>query len=676
MPTPALLLLAATVLPLAGFGVLLFLGRRMDNPLPGVVATVLLAGGFVCSAAATIAWLLGGNFAGGQPWGAGTAPIHLPFRWLPADTGGGGPNASSGSLDLGVYIDSLTVALFSTITFAASMAHVFGIGYTARDARAPRFFACLGLLCFSTLGLVLGGTLLHLLVFSELLALSTYLLIGFDADRNRGPTAALKAFFMIRLGGIGFLTGLAVLFGHLGNLTLPEVWRVLHPAALGESVVLPGGGTISAAQMTWIGVALFLGAVGLGAQFPLHLWPSDAAADAPAPAAAMIAAGATGAAGVYLLGRIFPILTPDAKLFIAIIGCTTLTAAGLIAAAQTDLRRAMAWLATCHLGYMMLAMGVGSWLGGLFYLVGYAAFQSLLLLGAGGVTWAARGESNLSQYGGLIRKLPITALTFLAAALSAAGAPLLSGYYSRRGILTDAGAFAALATAAGGSRLYWLLWLLPALTAGVVAFALARCFVLTFLGRPRNLRLYAGAREPWLLWLPLVFLALPSLFGGIVGVQTMLRNTFRETQAVAGGPDFRGFDTAWQGKFPGELGYKAPPRPAPRSAAPVPDVMVNDLQERGARLTTWVVTPGAALGIAAALLIYLRGYRPRPAGVPTSRAGWVREWLAGGMYFPEMYSHVFVATARAAAWAADWLDRRVLGGPSGPSGPSGRGRGR
>jgi proton-translocating NADH-quinone oxidoreductase chain L len=330
----------------------------------------------------------------------------------------------TGFLDIGIYVDSLTIAMFSMITLVATLVHVFSIGYMREDSRYPRFFTYLGLFCFSMLGLVIGGTILQLFIFWELVGLCSYLLIGFWYEKKSASNAAIKAFVTNRVGDFGFLIGFGILFYHLGNVTLPSLWGILGNAGmLNEGTLpLPGGTTITATLLTVIGIGLFFGAVGKSAQFPLHVWLPDAM-EGPTPVSALIHAATMVAAGVYLVGRIFPILTPDAKLFIAIIGCITLTMAALIALAQTDIKKVLAYSTLSQLGYMILAMGIGSWVGGLFHLITHAFFKALLFLGSGSVIHARHHEQELPQYGGLLKKIPVTGITFAIACSRSRGRP-------------------------------------------------------------------------------------------------------------------------------------------------------------------------------------------------------------------------------------------------------------
>ncbi|MGE5609076.1 MAG: proton-conducting transporter membrane subunit, partial [Bacillota bacterium] len=255
MPTPATLLLIATLLPLASFVLLVFLGKRMGNPLAGWVATGAIGLSFVCACITMAIWV-GGKDSG---WGKDVGPINLPIKWVPV--GEGVRQANPGFLDLGIYVDSVTVYMFFMVTLVSTLVHLFSIGYMAEDKRFPRFFTYLGLFCFSMLGLVLGGTLLQLFIFWELVGLCSYLLIGFWYEKKSASNAAIKAFLTNRVGDFGFVIGLGILFYHLGNATLPDVWGALDISKLGQrGIELSNGLWFTPTLLTVMGVGLFFGA--------------------------------------------------------------------------------------------------------------------------------------------------------------------------------------------------------------------------------------------------------------------------------------------------------------------------------------------------------------------------------------------------------------------------------
>jgi proton-translocating NADH-quinone oxidoreductase chain L len=660
MPPPTVLLLLATLLPLASFATLLFAGKRIGNPLAGWLATIAIAASFVCSLLALFFWLQTGWMPSRMPWGYGKNPICLIAAWLPV--GGGIAQASAGYLDVGLYVDSLTLVMFLMVTLVATLVHLFSIGYMREDPRFARFFTYLGLFCFSMLGLLLAATLLQLFIFWELVGLCSYLLIGFWHENRSAANAATMAFITNRIGDIGFIIGFGILFLHLGNLTLPHLWTLLQAAGSGAAITLPDGGGFSPALLTITGICLFFGAVGKSAQFPLHVWlPS--AMEGPTPVSALIHAATMVAAGVYLMARLFPILTPDAKLYIAITGVITLTLGALIALAQTDIKRVLAYSTISQLGYMLLAIGVGCWVGALFHLITHAFFKSLLFLGAGSVIHAAEHEQEMAEYGGLMRQTPATAITFGVAVLAISGVPFLSGYYSKEMILTHAGAFAMYATTLHRqSTLYRFLFIIPMIVAALTAFYMARCWMLTFWGRPRNLRLYEQARETPIMWMPLLLLAILSIFGGsALGIGELLERSIDESvhyctmlqrdiaPRSGGGADaaFVGFATAW----PAEV----------NTDAMGPGISESEGIQEAAEMYTRSWAPWAwGGGLALGCLLYLRGFAAANVFLKVAPIRWVRHWLYNEMYFDELYFAVPVAITAALAAFCAWLDRYVI----------------
>jgi NADH-quinone oxidoreductase subunit L len=651
MSTPALLLLIATLLPLASFIVLLFVGKKLGTPLAGWVGTCMISGSFLCAGIATVSWINGGGSPQAQ-WGCGSLPIDLPIAWIPA--GSGTNQAHPGYLDVGIYIDSLTVVMFCMITLVATLVHIFSIGYMRDDRRFERFFTHLSLFCFSMLGMVIGNSLLQLLIFWELVGLCSYLLIGFWYEKKSATHAAIKAFIINRIADVGFVIAIGILFYHLGDVTFINLWITLGSASHGTSIALPGGGTFSATLLTLTGIGLFCGAMGKSAQFPLHVWLPDAM-EGPTPVSALIHAATMVAAGVYLVARIFPILTPDARLFIAIIGLITLTMSALIALTQSDIKRVLAYSTLSQLGYMILAMGVGSWVGGMFHLITHAFFKSLLFLAAGSVIHAAGHEQEMPQFGGLIRKIPVTGITFFIAVLAIAGAGFgelgLSGYYSKDMILTHAGAFASLAHAAGKSPAYSAFFLLPAAVTYLTAFYMMRCWMLTFWGKPRNQALYDQAHELPIMWLPLIALAVLAIIGGtrVLGISMLLENSVKEntTYCRMTDPSFDGFASAW----PAEL---------PDSSTPTSAAQQAHLQGRA--LVDRYVAWSFIIGIGGAFFCYYRGYQISIALLRISPIRWIHTWLYRRMYFDELYFILFESLALGSAFFCALFDRYIVDG--------------
>lgn len=658
IPFPAILLIAATLLPLAGFGLLLFLGKRLGTPLSGWVAITLSAGSFVCSIAAMIAWFQGGHYVEGD-WGKGQLPIYLSMKWLPIGTSLSGNGVSQdhlGYLDLAIYIDTLTILLFVMVTLLALLVHGYSIAYMRREKRYPQFFTFLGLLSFSMLGLLIGGTLLQLFIFWELLAFSAYLLIGFWHERPAASSAAARAFVTARVADLGFLTGMGILIFNFGNLSLPDLWSYFPAAGWGQPVSLPGGVEIGGTLLTLMGIGFVIAAVGMSGLFPLHLWLSSET-EAPTPASALIQAGTVAVAGVYLLARLYPLLTPSAKLFLAILAVTTLAMGALIALSQRDIERLLAFSTISQMGLMMLGLAIGSWAGGLFHLISHAFIKSMLILGVGSMIFASRREKDLEAMGGLARRLPITAASFAVGVLAMAQFPFFSGSYSAFQIIASAGAFAAAAVRSGRSEIYWALFVIPVAVTYLTAFYMTRCWMLAFAGRPRNPRIYERAREHATLWFPLVLLAVLSVFAGrLLNIEPLLESAARESEAIVrdvqskdeffrGRENVAAFARAWQEAGPDQ-----------------PAAVISELQSRGAALGDRWLRWAFVAGIALAVAVYWKGIEIPRRLLRIAPLRWMHGWLESGMYFDELCSSVFVATAVGLSICCAWIDRVVVNG--------------
>jgi NADH-quinone oxidoreductase subunit L len=547
MPMPALLLVLATLLTLASFGLLVVIGKRMGDPLAGWVATAFAAGSFALSMAAMISWYSGGQLAG-MTWGPGDKPIELAFKWLPVGPAATPEHPAFFNLDL--HIDTLTVAMFNTITLVVGLGHAFSVRYMRDDERFARFFVSLQLLYFSMLAFVLVGNLVPIFVFWYLIALAGYLILT-RLDKRPTRRVAVTSFIIKRIGDAGFVLGIAILLHCMGNATLLQLDRWLWPAGSAASH-LPAGSPISIQTVSLAGIALFCGAACRSALFPLHFW-LPAASRAPIPAAALVQSVTLTAAGLYLIARIFPILTPTAKLCIAIVGLLSLAAGAVLALIQRELGKILAYSTVSQFGLMFMAIGIGSWVGALFHLLTHAFFISLLVLAAGSVIHAAHGEQDLKEFGGLMRKMPLAAAAFAIGLLAMAGAPFTSGYYSNEMILVHAGAFADYSIQATHNPLYLLFFIIPAVVSAITALYMTRCWMLVFWGKPRNQELHDKLRERTGFWFPLFGLASLSLIGGsrILDMKQFVGQAIEETENYCNAvrdpatPPFAGFAQTW-----------------------------------------------------------------------------------------------------------------------------------
>src|SRR3990170_4983575 len=391
-------------------------------------------------------------------------------------------------INAGVLVDNLTAVMLVVVTGVSFLVHLFSVGYMHGDPRYSRYFAYLSVFSFSILGLILAESFFFIYIFWELVGFSSYALIGFWFEKKSAADAGKKAFIVNRVGDFGFLIGFLLLFATTGVLGYDEVFR-----AIGEGKI---GGTL----LTLAGIGIFCGAIGKSAQFPLHVWLPDAM-EGPTPVSALIHAATMVAAGVYLVGRVYPIFTPDAFLFIAYIGLLTLFITGTIALAATDIKKILAYSTCSQLGFMVLGLGVGGFTAGLAHLTTHAAFKACLFLGSGSVIHAVHSQ-EITEMGGLRKKMPITFVTFLIATLAIAGVPLFSGFYSKDMILGAALEFGLK------NPHHMILFAGALLTAGMTAFYMFRLVIRTFLGEPVDRHKFEHAHEsPPNMWVPLVILA-------------------------------------------------------------------------------------------------------------------------------------------------------------------------
>jgi NADH-quinone oxidoreductase subunit L len=401
--------------------------------------------------------------------------------------------------------DGLTAVMLVTVTFISSLIAIFAVGYMHGDPGYPRFFAEISLFICSMTGLVLANNLFLLYAFWEGVGLCSYLLIGFWFAKPAAANAARKAFLVTRLGDLGFLLGILLLWVTAGHrLDLDRIFA--QPIASWDHDTL-----------TWICLLLFCGAVGKSAQFPLHVWLPDAM-EGPTPVSALIHAATMVTAGVYLVARCTPLFehSEQARVIVCSVGGITALLGALIALTQTDLKRVLAYSTISQLGYMFLALGSGSIVAAIFHLVTHAFFKALLFLSAGSVMHAMGGVIDMRRFGGLRKLMPITHATFLCGAAALAGVPLLSGFWSKDEIL--AGLDAAGSAGKPYSGIFLLMFIIGVTAAVLTAFYTTRAYVLTFLGEeriPEEAGHHAHESPPVMTY-PLIALAVGAVGVGIV----------------------------------------------------------------------------------------------------------------------------------------------------------------
>ncbi|WP_407396788.1 NADH-quinone oxidoreductase subunit L [Anaerovibrio sp.] len=401
------------------------------------------------------------------------------------------------SISMGVLIDPLTAMMLMVVSTVSLLVQIYSVGYMKGDKGYGRFFAFLSLFAASMLGLVLAVNFLQMYVFWELVGLCSYLLIGFYYYKVSAREAAKKAFMTTRVGDFGLLLGILLLQINFGTLDFMEL-REIVPAYIS----MAGTGL-----MTVIALLVFVGPIGKSGQFPLHVWLPDAM-EGPTPVSALIHAATMVVAGVYLVGRAFFMFTelPCVMNVIAWVGGFTAFFAASIAFTQTAIKRILAYSTISQLGYMMLALGVGSLTASFFHLMTHAFFKALLFLCAGAVMHAMADEANIFKMGGLRKKMPITFATMTIGVLAIAGIPPFAGFFSKDEIL--------LAAAQVSTPLY----VLATLTAFMTAFYMARLLFVTFCADPADEESYEHAHEPSKFMLfPLIVLAALAVVSGLWG---------------------------------------------------------------------------------------------------------------------------------------------------------------
>src|SRR6266704_3465682 len=466
------LLWLVPLLPFAGFAVNGLLGARfLSRRAVGLIACAAVLASFVLSAGAIAG--LGLIAQAPEDLASGRAPRFTQdlFEWMPM---GQTPGGADLSVRWSYQLDPLSVVMLLVVTGVGFLIHVYSIGYMEHEPHGAfaRFFAYLNLFMAMMLTLVLGASCPVVLGGWEGVGLCSYLLIGFYYDRMFDEKtkmtcadAGRKAFIVNRIGDVGCVLGVLLLFAATGTL---DIQGILGKVA-----------TLGAGVCTWAALFLFVGACGKSAQIPLYVWLPDAMAG-PTPVSALIHAATMVTAGVYVTCRMAPLYmhSPQAMLTVAIVGGLTALFAAVIGVAQTDIKKVLAYSTVSQLGYMMLAAGVGAFSASVFHLMTHAFFKALLFLGAGSVIHALSGEQDIRRMGGLRRHLPLTHATFAVAVLAIAGIPPFAGFFSKDAILSG-----VLALAGGtGSPALLALWAAGVFTAGLTAFYMTRLYLLVFAG--------------------------------------------------------------------------------------------------------------------------------------------------------------------------------------------------
>jgi len=528
------------------------------------------------------------------------SPAFLVERAVQLATFGG-----DSGFDAGIRVDGLAAMMFLLVTFVSLMVHVYSTGYMHGEARFTWYFTLLSLFTASMLLLVISNNLMLLLVGWELVGVCSFLLIGFWWEEKQNSNAAIKAFLTTKTGDVGLIVGVIALWSMFGTFDIGEIISAV------EEGVQAGGAALDNGLLTFALLALFLGAVGKSAQFPLHTWLPDAMAG-PTPVSALIHAATMVTAGVFLIARLYPVFhhSETAVFTIAIIGAITLFSAGLLAIVQDDVKKVLAYSTVSQLGYMVAALAF-SYTAGIFHLFTHGFFKALLFLGAGSLIHAVH-SNNMSDMGGLRRAMPATFWTFLVGSLALAAAPPLAGFWSKDEILAEA-------VHAGGyaGTVVFGLGILGGL---LTAFYMARVLFLVFAGSYRG----AGTphESPRAMTGPLVALAIPS---AVIGLVNLPFGAFQPYAFSA----WTMFSVDYWTTHPIELNL-----PIALGATALAAV---------------------GFGIGAAI------YRRAPERDPVLGMGLVTQTLENRYYLDHLYEGVIVRTIKGPlARAAYWLNDRVI----------------
>ena len=489
----------AWLIPVFSFAaapIIVLIGNKLPHvfkiPWAAALSIAAIAAGFVFFWIALFGWL--GATAGTEHCyvAIGTEALTCNYErtWFNAGLPG---LEGSVSLTWGIFVDPLTIAMLGLVTFVALMVQIYSLGYMHGDPRINWYFAVHALFAASMLTIILSDSFLLLYVAWELVGVCSYLLIGFWHERPAAREAAKKAFIVTRIGDVGLLIGILLLWREVGTFSMTDTFAAVQAGTLSEGV------TIAAALL------LFMGAMGKSAQIPFHVWLPDAM-EGPTPVSALIHAATMVVAGVFLVARAFPLFEAyDAVplLVVAIVGLVTALVTSTIALVATDIKRILAYSTVSHLGLMMLSLGAFGYTAAIFHLLAHGFAKALLFLGAGSVIHSTE-KQEISELGGLRRVMPITTIVFALGAMSLGGIPILAGFWSKDEILQ--------AVSHGRNPAFIVFALITALLS---ALYMGRALFVTFFGRlPRELE--HTHESPPVMTIPLALLAILAVGFGLI----------------------------------------------------------------------------------------------------------------------------------------------------------------
>jgi NADH-quinone oxidoreductase subunit L len=604
-------------LPLVGFVLMMFFGRRL--PRQGDWLETSFVSFVLCSALVVMVQKLV-NYHDDT--------LRLVFTWADLKNV---PGIGPLKLNLGFQLDNLSCIMMSVVALISALVHYFSIGYMHGDVRYSRYFGFLGLFTFSMLMIVLSDNLFLLYVGWELVGICSYLLIGHWYEKKSASDAAIKAFIVNRIGDLGFFVGIAILFTTFKTFGLQEIFAAIRAGAL------PYG---SEGWMTAAGVLIFCGAIGKSAQFPLHVWLPDAM-EGPTPVSALIHAATMVAAGVYLVARTFPLMSADALLVIAYVGAVTAFISATIAIAQNDIKKVLAYSTISQLGYMIMALGVGAYTAGFFHLVTHAMFKAGLFLGSGSVIHGMHhalhtredhhtDAQDIRNMGGLRTRMPLTFWTFVVYTLAISGVPLTSGFLSKDEILAGTLAF-------GGFTGHLLVPTIGFLVAGLTAFYMFRLVILTFLGEHADIRRLEHIHEsPKVMTIPLVVLAALCFF-------------------FVFSPDPTGGTKGWVSHA-----VERPESVVPVTLAPVPGQEFEEALHHSHYTAMVMSLLVAGIGIFLAFATYY--WKKISAERIAARMKPLHTFLLNKWYFDELYQGIVVNGVLGLTRVLRWFDDTIIDG--------------
>ncbi len=591
--------------PLVGAAINGILGRRFPHPVIAWLSCSMVALSFL------VALLSFFNFIR-LPEDQRIIPYHL-YTWI-----------QSGNFvsEVSFLLDPLSMVMILVVTGVGFLIHIYSLGYMAGQSGYYRYFAYLNLFIFMMSVLVLADNYLLMFVGWEGVGLCSYLLIGYYFEKQSAGDAAKKAFILNRIGDVGFLIGVFLIFRTFESVQYLTVFQAVSEqfAVIGTEFGVLGAITL----------LLFIGAAGKSAQVPLYVWLPDAM-EGPTPVSALIHAATMVTAGVYMIARSAPLYSraPETLFIIAVVGISTALLAALIATVQRDIKKVLAYSTISQLGFMFLAIGVGAFGAGVFHLLTHAFFKALLFLGSGSVILALHHEQDLFNMGGLRKYLPVTFFTMWMGAFALAGVPLFSGFFSKDAILWK--------TFAAGNE---ALWLMGVVVAGLTAFYISRLMFLAFHGRERSEKQHQGPpdlspKEPsWSVTLPLIILAGFSLLAGYLGLPSYWgSNRLEEFLA----PSFRF-------QFSGQ------------PAAAMEHAHLTEV------ILTLVTLAVAFFGFALAYHFYIKD--PQVAGRLANRFSWLYALLRRKFFVDEIYDWLLVGPVQRLSRTILWkgMDVRVVDG--------------